>query len=292
VFGAPRAGTRVNILSIQSHVAYGHVGNSAAVFALQRVGCEVWPVHTVQFSNHTGYGGWKGEVFAAGMIDAVVEGIAERGVFRSCDGVLSGYVGSVDIGAAILRAVDRVKVANPDAAYCCDPVIGNRRRGVFVQRGVQEFFRDRAIPLAQIATPNHFELNRLIGDDSVDMAQVVSAIGLLHERGPGVILVTSVEVNETPAGHIDVVASDAGGQYLMRTPRLAAAGNGAGDIIAALFMYHYLGTRDVADALARATSSVFGLLKRSLDTDEIALIAAQDELVAPSEMFVPQRIGR
>jgi pyridoxine kinase len=282
----------VNILSIQSHVAYGHVGNSAAVFALQRLGCEVWPVHTVQFSNHTGYGGWKGEVFAAGMIDAVVEGIAERGVLAGCDGVLSGYVGSVDIGGAVLRAVGRVKAANPGAAYCCDPVIGNRRRGVFVQRGVPEFFRERALPLAQIATPNHFELDRLIGDDSVDMAQVVSTIGLLHVRGPGAILVTSVEVSETPAGHIDVVASDGGGQYLVRTPRLAAAGNGAGDIVAALFMYHYLRTRDVADALARATSSVFGLLKRSLDTDEIALIAAQDELVAPSEMFVPQRIGR
>ena len=183
-FGGARAGARVNILSIQSHVAYGHVGNSAAVFALQRLGCEVWPVHTVQFSNHTGYGGWKGEVFSADMIDAVVEGIAERGVLASCDGVLSGYVGSVEIGAAVLRAVGRVKAANPGAVYCCDPVIGNRRRGVFVQRGVPEFFRERAIPLAEIVTPNHFELDRLIGDDSVDMGQVVSAIGLLHARGP------------------------------------------------------------------------------------------------------------
>jgi pyridoxine kinase len=284
----------VNILSIQSHVAYGHVGNSAAVFALQRVGCEVWPVHTVQFSNHTGYGGWKGEVFAAGMIDAVVEGIAERGVLASCDGVLSGYVGSVEIGAAILRAVARVKAANAGAVYCCDPVIGNRRRGVFVQRGVPEFFRERAIPLARIITPNHYELDRLIGDDSVDMAQVVSAIGLMHVRGPAAILVTSVEVNETPPGHIDIVASDGAAQYLVRTPKLAAAGNGAGDVIAALFLCHFLrsGSGSVAEALAWSTSSVFGLLKRSGGEAEIALIAAQGELVAPSEMFVPQRISR
>jgi pyridoxine kinase len=282
----------MNILSIQSHVAYGHVGNSAAVFALQRLGCEVWPVHTVQFSNHTGYGAWKGEVFTAGMIDAVVEGIAERGVLETCDGVLSGYVGSVEVGAAVLRAVGRVKAANPGAAYCCDPVIGNRRRGVFVQRGVPEFFRERAIPLAQIATPNHFELDRLIGDDTVDIAQVASAIGLLHVRGPGAILVTSVEVNETPAGHIDVIASDSSRQYLVRTPKLAVAGNGAGDVIAALFFCHYLRSGDVAEALALAASSVFGLLKRSGDAAEIALIAAQDEFVAPSEMFVPQRIGQ
>jgi pyridoxine kinase len=245
----------------------------------------------VQFSNHTGYGKWKGEVFPARMIDAVVEGIAERGVLASCDGVLSGYVGSVEIGAAILRAVDRTKTANPGAVYCSDPVIGNRRRGVFVHKGVPEFFRERAIPLARIVTPNHFELDRLVRDDSVDMAEVVSAIGLLHVRGPTAILVTSVEVNETPPGHIDVVASDGDAQYFVRTPKLAAPGNGAGDVIAALFLYHYLRSSSVAEALAWSTSSVFGLLKRSGGTAEIALIAAQDELVVPSEMFVPQRIG-
>jgi pyridoxine kinase len=291
-FDCASADRSVNILSVQSHVAYGHVGNSAAVFALQRAGCEVWPVHTVQFSNHTGYGGWKGEVFSAGMIDAMVEGIAERGVLASCDGVLSGYVGSVEIGTAILRAVGRVKAANPGAVYCCDPVIGNRRRGVFVQKGVPEFFRERAVPLAQIITPNHFELDRLVGDDSVEMAQVVSAIGLLHVRGPAAILVTSVEVNETPPNHIDVVASDGDAQYLVRTPKLAAPGNGAGDVIAALFQFHYLRSGSVAEALAWSTSSVFGLLNRSHDAAEIALVAAQDELVAPSEMFVPERIGK
>jgi pyridoxine kinase len=206
--------------------------------------------------------------------------------------VLSGYVGSVEIGTAILRAVGRVKAANPGAVYCCDPVIGNGRRGVFVQKGVPEFFRERAVPLAQIITPNHFELDRLVGDDSVEMAQVVSAIGLLHVRGPAAILVTSVEVNETPPNHIDVVASDGDAQYLVRTPKLAAPGNGAGDVIAALFQFHYLRSGSVAEALAWSTSSVFGLLNRSHDAAEIALVAAQDELVAPSEMFVPERIGK
>jgi pyridoxine kinase len=283
----------VNILSIQSHVAYGHVGNSAAVFALQRLGCEVWPVHTVQFSNHTGYGAWRGEVFAARMIDDVVGGIADRGVLASCDGVLSGYVGSLETGAAILTAVDTVRAANPEAVYCCDPVIGNRARGVFVQPGISEFFRDRAVPAARIVTPNHFELDRLVGRDTADTAQVLAAIALLHARGPSAILVTSVAVSETPAGHVDVVASDAAAQYLVRTPRLATAGNGAGDLIAALFLYHYLRSGSVAEALARATSSVFGLLRRTLaaNASELALITAQDELVAPSQLFQPQRIA-
>ena len=132
----------MNLISIQSHVAYGHVGNSAAVFALQRLGCEVWPVHTVQFSNHTGYGAWRGEVFAAARIGDVVDGIAERGVLGGCDGVLSGYVGAVDTGEAILAAVGKVKAHNANASYCCDPVIGNRVRGEFVRPGVAEFMRD------------------------------------------------------------------------------------------------------------------------------------------------------
>jgi pyridoxine kinase len=283
----------VNILSIQSHVAYGHVGNSAAVFALQRLGCEVWPVHTVQFSNHTGYGAWTGEVFAAGMIEDIVGGIADRGVLASCDGVLSGYVGSLETGAAILDAVGKVKAANPGAAYCCDPVIGNRARGVFVRDGICEFFRDRAVPAARIVTPNHFELDRLAGRDTADMAQVLAAIDGLHARGPGAILVTSVDTSETPAGHVDIVASDGAARYLVRTPKLATPGNGAGDVIAALFLYHYLRSGSVAEALARATSSVYGLLRRTLaaGASELALIAAQDELVVPSEMFVPQRIG-
>ncbi|MBV9969106.1 MAG: bifunctional hydroxymethylpyrimidine kinase/phosphomethylpyrimidine kinase, partial [Xanthobacteraceae bacterium] len=181
--------------------------------------------------------------------------------------------------------------ANPNAAYCCDPVIGNRGRGVFVDRGVSELFREHAIPLARIVTPNHFELDRLVGDDSSEMAQVVSAIGRLHARGPAAVLVTSVEVNETPPGHIDVVASDGSGAWLVRTPKLAAAGNGAGDIIAALFLYHSLRRLDIDEALARSTSSVFGLLERSPAGAEIALVAAQDELVTPTRMFVPQWIG-
>ncbi len=143
----------MNILSIQSHVAYGHVGNDAAVFTLQRMGVEVWPIHTVQFSNHTGYGDWKGRVFDAGMINEVVAGIAQRGVLGECDGVLSGYMGSVDIGAAILDAVAVVKRANPNAKYCCDPVIGDVGRGIFVRDGIPDFMKDKAVRAADVITP-------------------------------------------------------------------------------------------------------------------------------------------
>ena len=153
----------VAVLSIQSHVAYGHVGNSSAVFPLQRLGIEVWPVHTVQFSNHTGYGEWTGRVFDGQAIEEVVQGIADRGVLGRCDAVLSGYLGSADIGHAVVGTVQKVRAANPGAVYCCDPVIGDVGRGVFVRPGIAEFMRDVAVPAADVVTPNHYELDLLAG---------------------------------------------------------------------------------------------------------------------------------
>ncbi len=283
----------MNLISIQSHVAYGHVGNSAAVFALQRLGCEVWPVHTVQFSNHTGYGTWKGEVFAAARIGEVIDGIADLGVLGACDGVLSGYIGAVETGEAILKAVGKVKAANPHASYCCDPVIGNRARGEFVRAGIAEFMRERALPAAGVVTPNHFELDRLVERETRDLAAILSAVDDIHACGPRAVLVTSVLSDATPADSLDVIASDGSARYLVRTPLLATPANGAGDLIAALFFLHCLRSGSVADALAAATSSVFGLLRRTRDAgaSETILVAAQDELTAPSETFAPVRIG-
>src|SRR5947209_7283403 len=232
----------MNILSIQSHVAYGHVGNAAAVFPLQRLGCEVWPVHTVQFSNHTGYGAWRGRIFDAQMIAETVEGVADRGVLGGCHGVLSGYVGAPEIGSAILDAVGRVKAANPAALYCCDPVIGDVGPGIYVRPGVVEFMRERALPAADIATPNQFELDLLSGRTTTTLADVLAAVADLRSRGPRVVLVTSLHAEETPADCVDLVTGDGEARFRVRTPRLPIAVNGAGDAIAALFLFHYLRT--------------------------------------------------
>src|SRR5688572_28278378 len=175
-----RADAAMNVLSIQSHVAYGHVGNSSAVFPKQRLGVEVGPIHTVQFSNHTGYGAWKGRVFDGPAIEELVDGIAERGVLPRCDGVLSGYMGSADIGNAILSAVARVRAANPAALYCCEPVIGDVGRGVFVRPGIPEFMRDHAVPAADIITPNQFELDYLSGIATDTLASVKEAIAAVQ----------------------------------------------------------------------------------------------------------------
>ena len=282
----------LNILSIQSHVAYGHVGNSAAVFAMQRLGHEVWPVHTVQFSNHTGYGAWKGRVFDAALIDECVEGIGERGALARCGAVLSGYVGSAETGAAVLRAAARVKAANPKALYCCDPVIGDIGRGIFVRSGVPEFFRDAAVPMADIITPNHFELDYLSGVEGRSTADIFGALAIVHRRGPKIILVTSLESAETPGDAVDIAVSQAGTVWRVRTPRLDISVNGAGDTIAALFLVHFMTTGSAADALSKAASSVYGILKRTREAGsrEILLIAAQDELAAPTRRFVAQEL--
>jgi pyridoxine kinase len=277
----------MNILSIQSHVAYGHVGNAAATFPLQRLGAEVWPIHTVQFSNHPGYGGWRGEVFGASLIRELLQGIEERGVLSSCDGVLSGYMGSAEIGAAILDAVGRIKSANANARYGCDPVIGDTGRGVFVRPGIPEFMRERAVPAADIVTPNHFELDYLSGFASKTIGEAARACDALQAMGPKTVLVTSLHVEDTPKDAVDLLACGPDGRFRLRTPFLDISINGAGDAIAALFFFHLLKGGSTADALSQAASSIFGVLARTQEAGarELLLVAAQEEFVRPSRIF-------
>jgi pyridoxine kinase len=283
----------MNLLSIQSHVAYGHVGNSAAVFPLQRIGVEVWPVHTVQFSNHTGYGDFAGTVFDAAHVAAVVRGIEARGVFAQCDGVISGYMGSAAIGEAVLDAVARVRAANPRARYCCDPVIGDAGRGVYVGEDIVDFMRRRALAVADVATPNQFELGLLSGLDTGTLEGLRVALDWLHALGLGAVLATSVMTDDTPDGHLDLVASGADGVFRLRTPRLPMKVNGAGDAVAALFFAHWLKAGAVAPALVQAGSAIFGVLERTAErgSGEILIVEAQQEFVAPSRLFAAEQLG-
>jgi len=280
----------VNILSIQSWVAYGHVGNASAAFPLQRLGAEVWAINTVQFSNHTGYGSWTGEVGTGAQVAALMDGIAARGVLPGCDAVLSGYMGDVGVGEAIVDAVARVKAANPAALYCCDPVIGDSGPGIYVRPGIPEFFRDRALPVADIATPNQFELEHLTGHGIATLDDAKRAVAALQARGPRCVLVTSLRTTATPADAIDLLAAEDGAFHLLRTPLLPVSVNGAGDAIAALFLLHRLRTGSAMRALEAAGSSVWGLLTRTAaaKSREILIVAAQDEFVAPTRRFLAE----
>ena len=277
------------ILSIQSAVAYGHVGNSAAVFPLQRLGMEVWPVNTVQFSNHPGYGQRTGQVFTGAQVTDVVDGIAARGVLGRCAAVLSGYLGDAAVGEAVLGAVAQVRATNPLALYCCDPVIGDSGPGIYVQPAIPALLRSRLLPQADLATPNQFELEQLTGHTILSVGDALAAaVALRATMRPGAcVLMTSMAVSDTPTDSIDLLAAEDGGAWRLRTPRLPIAANGTGDTIAALFLLHRLRTGRTPDALSAAASAVFGLLRRTLEAGsrELLTVEAQAEFVSPTQVF-------
>lgn len=280
----------MNILSIQSWVAYGHVGNAAALFPLQRLGAEVWAIHTVQFSNHPGHGQFRGQVLPPGLIRDCVDGIAALGALARCDAVLSGYAGDAETGAAILDAAERAKAANPAALWCCDPVMGDEGPGLYVRPGIPEFFRDRALPRADIATPNRFELEWLTGMPAGTLAAAKQALARLQGMGPRCVLATSIRTEDTPEGTIDLLAAEGGQVWRLRTPLLPVRVSGAGDAIAALFLFHRLATGSARAALERAASSLHGVLRRTAEAGarELLVVAAQEELVAPSRRFTAE----
>ncbi len=274
----------MRVLSIQSHVAYGHVGNSAAVFPLQRLGHEVWPVLTVNFSNHTGYGAWGGPLIAPDDVRAVVTGIEDRGVLGRCDAVLSGYQGTPEIADVVVDAVRRVKAANPSATYTCDPVMGNARSGCFVDPAIPPVIRERVIPAADIVTPNQFELGFLTDSEPQTLDEVLDAVDRLRDRGPRHVLVTSLEQPDRPPDTIEMLAVSDEGAWVARSPLLPIKANGSGDLTAALFTAHLHDTGSPADALARTMSSVYAVLRTTLESGEreLRLVAAQEAIAAPS----------
>ncbi|MGO0577509.1 pyridoxal kinase PdxY [Ornithinimicrobium panacihumi] len=275
------------ILSIQSAVAYGHVGNSASVFPMQRLGVEVWPVSTVLFSNHTGYGQWRGPMVAPEDVREVITGVGERGAFAEIDAVLSGYQGGEEIGGVILDAVAQVKAANPDAIYACDPVMGNAKSGCFVHPAIPVLLREKVVPQADLITPNQFELGFLTETEPTDLESTLASVDKAREMGPSTVLVTSVLQPDRPADTIEMLAVHGDGAWIVRTEHLPIKCNGSGDVTAALFTTHLLQTGDPAEALGRTVSSVWDLVKRTLDSGrrELQLVQAQEEIANPRMQF-------
>src|SRR3954451_5887528 len=210
----------MRILSIQSFVAYGHVGNSAATFPLQRLGHEVWPVPTVVFSNHTRDGAWRGPLLSPDDVRALVTGIEERGVLGTCDAVLSGYLGGPGMCEVLVDAVGRVKAANPEATYTCDPVMGNATRGCFVAPAIPPIIRDQVLPHADIITPNQFELGFLTDTEPDTLESTLSSADAAMAMGPSTVLVTSVLRADRPDGTIEMLAVTGDGAWCVRTPLL------------------------------------------------------------------------
>lgn len=278
-----------SVLSIQSRVACGTVGNPAAVFTLQRLGVEAWALDTVSFSNHTGYGGWTGRVVPANEIAALFNGIAALGLLPRVGAVLSGFLGAAPVGAVVLDIIARVKGENPSALYCCDPVMGDSETGWYAEPALRDFFRERALPAADIATPNRFELEWLVGRPIATLAEAAAALAALRKRGPGIVLLTSLE---SPPDRIAMMAGGPQGIWMAETPRLPIEATGCGDTVAALFLARLLRGEALPEALAATCGAIYGVVAATLKTGggELALIAAQEELVAPSLKITPRRL--
>lgn len=280
------------VLSIQSAVAYGHAGNSSAVFPMQRAGVNVWPVYTVNFSNHTGYDTWRGPMIAADDVRAVIQGVDERGVLPQVDAVLSGYQGSADMGQVILDAVNMVKERNPRALFCADPVMGDEGRGFYARPGIPEFMRDHVVDAADILTPNLFELRFLTGRETHTIADVVEAAEALRRRGPGIVLVTSVVADDMGPDPMRMVAVGPDGSWMVETPLLGRQFTGSGDLTTAMFLTHWLQTGDLGETLSRTASIVYSILEETTASGELELqlVASQDNVVSPTRSFRAVRL--
>ena len=288
----------MNVLSIQSSVVYGRVGNRAAVPILERLGHDVWPVDTVAFSNHPAHGAFRGRIVPAGEVAELLDGLAARGVLRRCDAVLSGYLGDPGTAPVIAQSVARVHAANPDALYCCDPVIGEVGRGVYVRAGIPEAIRDHLVPLADIVTPNPFELELLTGQAPVTLeAARAAACSLLGhvgraDGGPRLVIATGLHLVDAPR-ELTVLAVTLDTTWAVRHPRRTIRVWGTGDAFAALFLGAYLGRRDPRAALEHAVAALDGVLAvaEARNAEELPLPLAQDTVVHPTSRFAAERLA-
>jgi pyridoxine kinase len=277
----------MNVISIQSQVAFGHVGNSAAVFPLQMHGIDVVAVPTTLLSNRPGYPSIRGRVLEAQLVADLLAGIEERGAVDSADMILSGYLGSADIAAVVADFVARAKAKNPALRYACDPVLGDRDRGLFVRADIPPLVRDQLCPLADVITPNHFEFEWLCGREARTIEDVIAAARALIERGPSTIVVTSAELADTLGSEIETIAVERGKAWRVRTPRVPISPNGTGDLFAALFVAARVRGEDTPGALSHAASSIFAVLETTAAraTEEMRIVESAGALVHPKRRF-------
>jgi pyridoxine kinase len=288
---------RMTVISIQSQVAYGHVGNSAAVFPMQMHGIDVAAVPTTLLSNRPGYPTIRGRVLDAQLVADLLLGVEERGAIDTCRMVLSGYLGSAGIAAVVADFVARAKARNPKLAYCCDPVLGDRDRGLFVHADIPPLLRDLLCPLADIITPNHFEFEWLCGTRATTSDQMIAQAQALLARGPSTIVITSAELEDTPPDEIEtlVIEQGKGGKagkgelqaWRVRTPKLPISPSGTGDLFASLLVSARISGSDTPDALGHAASAIFAVLERTAisGTEEMRIVESAEQLVHPKRRF-------
>lgn len=287
---APRRG---RVLSVQSHVVSGYVGNKSAVFPLQLLGMEVDPCNSVQFSNHTGYaGGFAGERLTGEQLGALVGGLEQNGLLRGYTHLLTGYIGNVSFLRHILELVQKLRALNPGLIFVCDPVMGDDGR-LYVPEELVDVYRGHVVAQATVLTPNQFEAELLSGVKIRSIEQAVTACNVLHSRGPKVVLLTSCSFDTRAEGderQLTVVISATQGEagiedcrsvlHQIVVPQLDAHFTGTGDLIAALFLawYYRCPEYEAAPHLAaeKAVGTVQAVLARTLERRESSSSTAED----------------
>ncbi len=283
----------LHVLSIQSYVCFGYVGNKAAMFSLQRMGIEVTGVNTVQFSNHTGYEHFAGDVMSSDHLARVLSGLKKQGIFKDFSAVISGYQGSLGLGEQMIKTFREIKQENPLALYCCDPVIGDIGVGQFVKTEVAEFIQQTCLPLADIITPNGFEFAYLSGE-SLDSLSSVSAIQSaclrLHAQGPKIIVITSLPPAARKSHAFQLCLSVEGKMWILDTPELILPWppSGSGDAAAAMFVGYLLQFKDPKIALEKMAASMFEVFETTFErgTRELQFIQAQERMMQPRHHFL------
>lgn len=279
-----------NILAIQSHVVFGHAGNSAAEFPMRRLGANVWPLNTVQFSNHTQYGQWTGCVMPPAHLTEIVQGIAAIDQLKRCDAVLSGYLGSAEQGEHILGIVRQVKAANPQAKFFCDPVMGHPEKGCIVAPGVAEFHKRYAMPASDIIAPNLIELEILAGRDVKDVADAVLAARELIAQGPEIVLVKHLARAGYSQDRFEMLLVAADEAWHISRPLIDFGARhpvGVGDVTSGLLLVKLLQGATLRDALEHVTAAVYEIMvtTKEMGEYELQVVAAQDRIAKPVHCF-------
>ncbi len=283
------------ILSVQSHVAYGYVGNRAAVFPLQRLGFDVTAINTVQFSNHTGYSSWQGDVMTPAHIQKIIDGLRDLEILYDFSAVLSGYLGDSALGEIILNTVAEIRQVNSELVYCCDPVMGDVGQGLFVNKDLPDFFKQCALPKATITTPNQFEAECLTGQKIQTLEDAQHACKQLLSLGPKLVLLTSLETQETPTDQIQMLAYNGQDYYLISTKKFIfkQQPSGSGDLIAAMFLADYLQSQNLKQSLEHVANAAHSVFKQTYNKKscELCLIEMQDQLLDPQLLFIAKKLN-
>jgi len=267
----------MNVLSIQSQVVYGHVGNSAAAFVLQRQGHAVWQVPTVLFSNHLGKPTFRGRAVPAEQARDLIEGLKELGYLDDVDMLLTGYLGTPDTARLAAELAGIIRAERPHAIFACDPVMGDDD-ALYVKPDLAETIATDLVPIADVLLPNIFELARLTGRTVKDgKAALDAAQALQTSSGAKVLVATGIPADRPD--RIAALALEGGKVHRAEAPRRKLRVSGTGDTFTALFTGHYVRDRNAEGALdfAMRAMDVSCTATEKADADELLIVQTQNQ---------------